>query len=104
MIENIMEKGIDGNCMDYSALPQLYINLPGGVKLQLTSGYNCNSVTGTLSQGFELYGNEKNNLQKQRGEEISDEDYNKYRYSPMKRLALGLGNIIPKKYLRKMEE
>ena len=36
-----MEKGIDGNCVDYSALPQLYINLPGGVKLQLTNGYNC---------------------------------------------------------------
>ena len=31
-------------------------------------------------------------------------DYNKYRYSPMKRLAPGLGNIIPKKYLRRMEE
>ena len=104
MIENIMEKGIDGNSVDYSALPQLYINLPGGVKLQLTNGYNCHSVTGTLSQGFEPYGDERNNLPKQRGGEISDEDYNKYRYSPMKRLAPGLGNIIPKKYLRKMEE
>ena len=104
MIENIMEKGIDGNSVDYSALPQLYINLPGGVKLQLTNGYNCHSVTGTLSQGFEPYGDERNNLPKQRGGEISDEDYNKYRYSPMKRLAPGLGNIIPKKYLRRMEE
>ena len=108
MIENIMEKGIDykksGNYVDYSALPQLYINLPGGVKLQLTNGYNCHSVTGTLSQGFEPYGDERNNLPKQRGGEISDEDYNKYRYSPMKRLAPGLGNIIPKKYLRRMEE
>ena len=104
MIENIMEKGIDGNSVDYSALPQLYINLPGGVKLQLTNGYNCHSVTGTLSQGFEPYGDERNNLLKQRGGEISDEDYNKYRYSPMKRLAPGLGNIIPKKYLRRMEE
>ena len=104
MIENIMEKEIDGNSVDYSALPQLYINLPGGVKLQLTNGYNCHSVTGTLSQGFEPYGDERNNLPKQRGGEISDEDYNKYRYSPMKRLAPGLGNIIPKKYLRRMEE
>ncbi|WP_338939530.1 hypothetical protein [Fusobacterium pseudoperiodonticum] len=43
-------------------------------------------------------------MPKQRGGEISDEDYNKYRYSPMKRLAPGLGNIIPKKYLRRMEE
>ena len=104
MIENIMEKGIDGNCVDYSALPQLYINLPGGVKLQLTNGYNCHSVTGTLSQGFEPYGNERNNLPKQRGGEISDEDYNKYKYSPMKRFAPGLGNIIPEKYFRRMEE
>ena len=108
MIENIMEKGIDykksGNYVDYSALPQLYINLPGGVKLQLTNGYNCHSVTGTLTQGFEPYGNERNNLPKQRGGEISDEDYNKYKYSPMKRFAPGLGNIIPEKYFRRMEE
>ena len=104
MIENIMEKEIDGNSVDYSALPQLYINLPGGVKLQLTNGYNCHSVTGTLSQGFEPYGDERNNLPKQRGGEISDEDYNKYRYSPMKRLAPGLGNIIPEKYFRRVEE
>jgi len=104
MIENIMEKEIDGNSVDYSALPQLYINLPGGVKLQLTNGYNCHSVTGTLTQGFEPYGNERNNLPKQRGGEISDEDYNKYKYSPMKRFAPGLGNIIPEKYFRRMEE
>ena len=108
MIENIMEKGIDykksGNYVDYSALPQLYINLPGGVKLQLTNGYNCHSVTGTLTQGFEPYGNERNNLPKQRGGEISDEDYNKYKYSPMKRFTPGLGNIIPEKYFRRMEE
>ena len=108
MIENIMEKGIDykksGNYVDYSALPQLYINLPGGGKLQLTSGYNCHSMTGTLTQGFEPYGNERNNLPKQRGGEISDEDYNKYRYSPMIRVAPGLGNIIPEKYFRRVEE
>jgi len=108
MIENIMEKGIDykksGNYVDYSALPQLYINLPGGGKLQLTGGYNCHSMTGTLTQGFEPYGNERNNLPKQRGGEISDEDYNKYRYSPMIRVAPGLGNIIPEKYFRRVEE
>ncbi|AGU16131.1 hypothetical protein HMPREF0946_02209 [Fusobacterium vincentii 3_1_36A2] len=108
MIENIMEKGIDykksGNYVDYSALPQLYINLSGGGKLQLTSGYNCHSMTGTLTQGFEPYGNERNNLPKQRGGEISDEDYNKYRYSPMIRVAPGLGNIIPEKYFRRVEE
>ena len=108
MIENIMEKGIDykksGNYVDYSALPQLYINLPGGGKLQLTSGYNCHSMTGTLTQGFEPYGNKRNNLPKQRGGEISDEDYNKYRYSPMIRVAPGLGNIIPEKYFRRVEE
>ena len=108
MIENIMEKGIDykksGNYVDYSALPQLYINLPGGGKLQLTGGYNCHSMTGTLTQGFEPYGNKRNNLPKQRGGEISDEDYNKYRYSPMIRVAPGLGNIIPEKYFRRVEE
>ena len=108
MIENIMEKGIDykksGNYVDYSALPQLYINLPGGGKLQLTGGYNCHSMTGTLTQGFEPYGNERNNLPKQRGGEISDKDYNKYRYSPMIRVAPGLGNIIPEKYFRRVEE
>ncbi|WP_338993213.1 hemagglutinin repeat-containing protein [Fusobacterium animalis] len=108
MIENIMEKGIDykksGNYVDYSALPQLYINLPGGGKLQLTGGYNCHSMTGTLTQGFEPYGNKRNNLPKQRGGEISDKDYNKYRYSPMIRVAPGLGNIIPEKYFRRVEE
>ena len=108
MIENIMEKGIDykksGNYVDYSALPQLYINLPGGGKLQLTGGYNCHSMTGTLTQGFEPYGNKRNNLPKQRGGEISDKDYNKYMYSPMYRIAPGLGNIIPEKYFRRVEE
>ena len=108
MIEGLIEKGIDykksGNYVDYSALPQLYINLLGGGKLQLTGGYNCHSMTGTLTQGFEPYGNERNNLPKQRGGEISDEDYNKYRYSPMIRVAPGLGNIIPEKYFRRVEE
>ena len=53
MIENIMEKGIDykeaENYVDYSLLSQLYINLPGGGRFQLTSGYNCHSMTGTLT-------------------------------------------------------
>lgn len=31
-------------------------------------------------------------------------NYNKYRYSPMIRVAPGLGNIIPEKYFRRVEE
>ena len=58
-------------------------------------------MTGTLTQGFEPYGNKRNNLPKQRGGKISDKDYNKYMYSPMYRIAPGLGNIIPDKYFRK---
>lgn len=108
MIENIIEKGIDyrgaENYVDYSALPQLYINLPGGGRSQLTSGYNCHSMTGTLTQGFEPYEARKNNLPMQRGGEVSNKDYNKYMYSPMNRFAPGLGNIIPEKYFRRVEE
>ncbi|WYE33047.1 hypothetical protein LDK10_04605 [Fusobacterium animalis] len=67
----------------------------------LLGSINCHSMTGTLTQGFEPYGNKRNNLPKQRGGEISDKDYNKYMYSPMYRIAPGLGNIIPDKYFRK---
>lgn len=108
MIEKVIEKGIDykktKNYADYSALPQLYINLPRGNRLELTCGYNCHSITGTLTHGFEPYKNKKNNLPVQRGREINHEDYNKFNYSPTIRFAPGLGNIIPDKHFKGMGE